>query len=235
MARKVHPAEEIDTRSERFDKAFVRMKVELQFLFQEQSHIWDCSLEVVSVRVEDDEVVGVAEVVLCFECVLHVLVKFVHINIDEKLGGEVAKRKPTSNTTIYRSVRCGGEAVDDVCEKRENLFVQNTFCKSFLKDFVINGGEELSDVALENPCGAGIVLGHFVCEGAEAVECSVRSLAFSAGEGICDECTIEKRMENAIYGVMQEAVSHKCLVNVAGFRVCDTEVLIWAVAVCTVF
>ena len=91
--------------------------------------------------------------------------------------------------------------------------------------------EELFDVAFQHPTRASVVLGHLIGELLEAVHCFVCSLPYAAGVGVGDECCIEEWVENAIYGVVQEAVADTCLVDVAGFWVGNAKVMVGAVAV----
>ena len=45
---------------------------------------------------EKNEVVRVADVVLCLHFMLYELIEFVHVDIHEELAGEISERKPFS-------------------------------------------------------------------------------------------------------------------------------------------
>lgn len=57
------------------------------------------------VVMEKYKIIGVADVVFCFEHVLHKLVEFVHVDVHEKLGSEIAQWK------------AGSKAADDTLQK----------------------------------------------------------------------------------------------------------------------
>ena len=96
---------------------------------------------------------------------------------------------------------------------------------------MVNVREEFTDVAFQDPTGAGVVMPRFVCEGAKSVQGLVGALAFPAGEGIGNKLAVEIRIEDAVDGVVEEAVADGGLADVAGFRVGNPKGLIASVAV----
>lgn len=103
--------------------------------------------------------------------------------------------------------------------------------KDIEKDGVIDRGEELPDVALEYPAGARVVLGDLAGERCEAIHCSMRALPFPAGEGVGNECTIEKRVQLPIQRMVHQSVSYQCFVDVAGLRIGDLESAVAAMTI----
>ncbi len=58
---------------------------------------------------------------------------------------------------------------------------------------------------------------------AEAVYSSMRAFYESARIRIEDELRIKVRIQNAVDGMVQKPVAHACFVNIARFRIIDTE------------
>ena len=68
---------------------------------------------------------------------------------------------------------------------------------------MINVCKELSDIAFQDPYGAGVILPRLVCKRAETVEGLVHSFMFPAGEGIGDEFLVEIWVKDTIDGVVE--------------------------------
>jgi len=85
---------------------------------------------------ENHKVVGIADIVLGFELVPYILVKLVHIHIDQQLGGQIAEWQAL------------GKAADYFAQKPEDVLVSDVALKDVKECLVVYGGEELADVAL---------------------------------------------------------------------------------------
>lgn len=83
MVRKMNPSQEINTRSERFDRNLVWMKFELQLHKKKILNAPQDIFQPPFVPRKHDEVIGVTDVVFSLKFMLHKLVKLVHIDIDE--------------------------------------------------------------------------------------------------------------------------------------------------------
>ncbi len=106
MIGKMDPAQEIDTRSQGFDKHFIRMKRQSQVKLQERIYESQYIFQFFLVLGENHKIVSIANVVSGFDSVLHKLVELIEIDIDKELGGEVAKREPPP-----KALHCGGQAL----------------------------------------------------------------------------------------------------------------------------
>lgn len=92
MVRKVYPAEEINAGSDSCDEKLVGVEFQAQASTQECRNCRNEFLKPCAVVRENHKIVGVPDIVLHLEVVLHELIKFIHVDIDEKLRGEVAER-----------------------------------------------------------------------------------------------------------------------------------------------
>ena len=50
--------------------------------------------------IQNHEVIRIANIIFYFEFMLHELVKLIHIDVDEELGGEITQRKASPTNTI---------------------------------------------------------------------------------------------------------------------------------------
>src|SRR3989344_52988 len=105
---------------------------------------------------------------------LHELVELIHVHVDEKLRREIPERQPTRRRLV------GLEAADNFGDEGKDAFVGDITTYDVVKDAVVNRGEELADVALEYPIGAGVVARDLVGELPEAVHRFMRPLLFAA-------------------------------------------------------
>lgn len=88
-------SEECDSLLERCDAGFVRVEFELKRL-EECVDLILVALERSFFLVEYEEVVDIADVTLRFECVFHVLVEFVEVDVGEELACPVPERHAPS-------------------------------------------------------------------------------------------------------------------------------------------
>ena len=109
--------------------------------------------------------------------------------------------------------------------------IGNIFLQYLEKNAVINTGKELFDITFENPTGSGVVTAHLVDELSKTIDGFVHSFVVAAGERVGDERFVEKRIENAVDGVVQETVTDSGFVDMATFGVGDVEAVIGGVLV----
>ena len=93
MIRKVHPAQEVNSGSKSSHEDFVGMEREMKTQFQKSVYLKKYRLEPGFVCGEYHKVVRIADIVPGLDPVLHKLIELVHIDIDQKLGGEIAQRQ----------------------------------------------------------------------------------------------------------------------------------------------
>ena len=224
MVGEMNPAKEIDAGGEGFDEELVRVEFELQFFPQEGSYTGNQALKPRAIRREKHEIVSVADVPSRPQSVFRELVKFVHINVYEKLGGEIAERE-----SLPGRVRM--EASYYFMKKPADFFIGNIRRKHFLQCAMIDIFEKLSDVTLQDPAGLRMVYARFPSESRESLKRPMCPLIFPAREGIGNENRVKERIKYAVDGVMEYAVPDARLVDSPRLGVGDAEGVVAAVAV----
>ena len=175
---------------------------------------------------QDGKIVGVTKVLLRANHVLHKLVKLVHIDVHEELGGEIAERETDAGRR--------GKAADHLFQQPDDALVCNVGFHNFNEYRMVDACEELADVALKYPAGACVILTHGISERPETVHRSVCPLVVAAGERVGDKGFVEERIELAVYRVVDKSVAHARFVNIARLRIGYFERLIAAMFVCPV-
>src|SRR3989338_11528732 len=92
------------------------MHLQPQSVAQKHHHIWKYFKQATSVCGKNDKIVSVADIILRFKFMLHELVKLVHVDIHEKLRGQIAERQSLSQCSTR-------EAFNNSTDKPENIFV----------------------------------------------------------------------------------------------------------------
>ena len=92
-------------------------------------------------------------------------------------------------------------------------------------------GKELTDVAFEDPNGAGVIFRYLVGKGSKSIHRPVCPLPYTARVRVCYELFIEVGVQYPVECMMQQPVTHARLVDVAGFGVRNAEVVVAAMAV----
>ena len=156
------------------------MEVYLQKVFQ----FWYQTFQPLLIIGEHYKIIGIANVALDFQLMLHKLVKWGHVHIHEQLRREVAERQ----TCTMRP----REATNNVLEQRHDARVRNSLGQQMQENFLVNTRKELPNITLQHPAGVGVVLAHLVCKCLKALHGPVRALAQLAGEGIRNERPTEK-------------------------------------------
>ncbi len=152
------------------------------------------------------------------------LVEFVHVDVDQKLRGEVAERN--TNTPLH-----GVKAFYDFGQKPENVGVGNVPFQNVRQYGMVDIFEKLPYVAFEHPCRFRMVFGYLSGKRSKSVYCLVHALFLSARVGMGYESVVEKRIQHAIESVVQEPIAHFCFVDVSRFRVGDIEGMVRGVFV----
>ena len=101
MVQKVHPAEKINTGGEGFDENLIRVQFQSQFLPQKILNFRNQIFQSSAASRKNHEIIRVSDIVFCFESMFYKLVKFVHVDIHKKLGGEIAERQAGRETFYY--------------------------------------------------------------------------------------------------------------------------------------
>ena len=98
MIREVHPSQKIHAGCDSGDRDLLGMKFEMQAFAKELSGQVEHREKIRSVMREDDKVIGVADVLRCFEKMFGELVERIHVDVGEQLRGEIAERQADSGT-----------------------------------------------------------------------------------------------------------------------------------------
>ncbi len=141
MLRKVHPAEKIHAGGERLDEHFIRMKGKLELCFQKFRDLRQQFFQIFSFLAQNDKVIGVADITFRLQFPLHVMIEFVHVDIHEKLRGEISERQSDGILPF------GRKAVDHLPEQPKDVRVFDMYCKNALQHCMVNAREEFPDVA----------------------------------------------------------------------------------------
>lgn len=91
--RETHKSQEVYSSVYLGNRNFSRMKVETEFFLQENPDRWNKLSQLFLAFRNDDKIVRITRVVLYCKLLLYELVKFVEVNIGEKLGSEISDRK----------------------------------------------------------------------------------------------------------------------------------------------
>ena len=167
MIREMHPTEKVNAGCDGLNKNLIRMHGELKLASQKIPHRRQNSLEVRFVRRKDGKVVGITEIIFRLESMFHKLVEFVHVNVYQKLGGQIAERKSDTGDTRIKTP-------DDYRYEIEDILIGNIFCGYIQENRVIDVCEKLSDVAFEHPYRPDVVLRNPADEFSESAESAIR-------------------------------------------------------------
>src|SRR3989338_2854550 len=169
MIWKMHPPEEIDAGCPCFYKNLVRMQGQLQSRFQKSRYFREKVFQIFSALVQNDEIVRVPYAMCDFHVPFQKMVELVHVNVHQKLAGEIAQRQADVRPVF------GVETSDNFAQKQDHISAPDVFLQNIAQNFMIDIGEEFSDVALQNPSGPGVIPRNFASVVAEAVYGAVRA------------------------------------------------------------
>ncbi len=127
---------------------------------------------------------------------LYKLVKLVHIDIHEKLGGEIAKGQ--TFPPVHRR-----KAINHFRKEPHDILIGNILAEDVLQGIMINILKESLNVALENPAGAGVISAHPVSQPSKPVYGFMRSLSESTRVRVRNKSPVKERVENPINCVVQ--------------------------------
>ena len=113
------------------------------------------------------------------------LIELVHINVHQKLRGEVTKWK--SDSRISRI-----ETLDDRRDKPYDISVRNILFHYTEQNSLIDIRKEFLDVTFQHPDGLGIILGDNIVELAEPPKGSMHTLANLTRIGVGNKGLNEK-------------------------------------------
>lgn len=94
------------------------MQSKFQFFLQEMTDRLCKYTELFFVIAQKHEIIRISNIVFFFKVVLHMMIKFIHVNIHQKLRSEVPERQ--ANTPPYRTKTFG-----NFTDEPQNIFVRN--------------------------------------------------------------------------------------------------------------
>lgn len=193
------------------------MEVELEAVLEEGGDLRHERLEPRAVSGEYDEIIGIADVAASLETVLRELVELVHVQVRQELRGEIAERQAAP----FRA-----EAAYHLFEQADRELVRYASMQDLHERIVMDGSEELPDVALEDVAGTRMIPRFGICEGAEPVHGAMRPLLLPAGVRVGDERAVYGRIQDAMDGMVQQPIAHTRLMDVTRLRVGYLERLV---------
>ena len=146
---------------------------------------------------QNDEIVGVPDAMGNFHISFQKVVKLVHVNIYQKLAGEIAQRQADVRSVLRV------KTPDHFAQKQDRISAPDMLFQNITQNLMIDVGEEFSDIAFKNPDRLRVILRNFASLIAEAIYRSVRAFDAPTRVRIENELGIEVRIQNPIYGVMQ--------------------------------
>lgn len=124
--------------------------------------------------------------------------------------------------------------LDNFLNKPKSSFISHFLSQNHHQGIVVDTLEKAPDIALEHEAFSRIVSAYLAYHLLHRRNAFVCAFPYSAGKGMTDESRLEKRIDDAKYGVMHNSVSDTRLVDVSLFRVLDIEGCVDIVLVCPV-
>ncbi len=135
---------------------------------------------------QDDKIVGVADVMCCLQIALYEVIKHVHVDIDQKLARKVTERKSDAGPAVRV------KTPDHFREEPKNICVVDMPFDDVEENRMIDVGKELSYVAFQHPSGTGVVFGNLGGKFSKTIDCAMRTPPLATGVRIKNEFTIEE-------------------------------------------
>ena len=99
--RKYDVAKKVDSLMKRSKYDFLGVKAEREVVVQKLAHLRQEAFQMLAIFAHNYKIIGITGVMLHFQRMFHKLVKFVHIDIGEKLRGEIADRYALARRRVY--------------------------------------------------------------------------------------------------------------------------------------
>ncbi len=96
----MNPPEEIDARSECFDKNLIGVKREFQARFEKIRYRREKIFQAPLVLVHNHKVICVSDVMTNFQIALQKLIELIHVGVHKKLTREIAKRQADAGLAL---------------------------------------------------------------------------------------------------------------------------------------
>lgn len=201
-----------------------RMEVEVQVFLEKNADGWQESFQNFATVRHCHEVICVPDIVPDLERVLDELIELVEVDVGEELRCEISDGDagvPEESGVPSR------KASDDRTQQGDGFLIFQTLFEDADQDIVIDGCEELMNVALEDearPCAVAAYAPQYLFQRSHRL---MRSLALPAGERVGNECWLEERIKHGEDRMMQDAILHRCFVDAALLGIADSEGAVW--------
>ena len=116
---------------------------------------------------QNDEIVRVSDAMSDFHLPFQEMIEIIHVNVHQELASEVAQRQADVRPVF------GMETPDHFTQKQDRISALDVSLKNIAQNFMIDIGEEFSDVAFQNPDCPRVIPRNLASVVAEAVYCSV--------------------------------------------------------------
>jgi len=172
------------------------------------------------------KIIRIADIIFRLEVMFNELVKFVHINVSKKLGGEIPYRRAFQPFVAeFRR-----KTAENNFYKPHRIWVFDSPIDNAEHYFMINGRKELPDITFEHEAFP-MRLEHFLGKGRETLYTLVRSLADSCGIRIGDKGRLKDGINVFENRVMDDAISNFGFMNMAYLRIANIKTDILSVFV----
>ena len=207
------------------DGKHLRLAVERKpQLMQDALHAVERLHQIGLVRVDQDEVIHVASIVLDPALLLDISVEFIKVPDGEPLAGLVAE----GNTFA------GGDpiTVDDIIQQFADTFVPEYSEKLFFQYLMVDIVEKLADIAFKDVALRPVVLVMLMEKGIQPVHCKMGALVDPTGGIIIDHMGVEPRSEQIITKAMlHDAVDIVQSIDLSYLGIVNGEVVIPALMI----
>jgi len=219
MVYEMYPAKKIYARGERLYRNLVRMQREPQLIQQKIAYVQEHLLKFIPISRKEHKIVRIPHIRFRLERMLHELVKLVHIDIYEKLRGEVPEREPDTFSRAEKTPH-------NLPEKPQDISVWYALGQYRKQTLLVYRSKELPHVAFQYPDRTCVIVRDAEREPSEMFECLMTTFLLPTRVRACDKCLVEKRIKKTINGAMQKAVAHARFVYAARLRVRNAERLV---------
>lgn len=174
------------------------------------------------------EVIGIAEIIFHFELLLKIHIELMHIDVHQKLGGQIAKRK--TDAVVGRM-----ETRYNFANELTDIRIDNMAFKNFNQHSMVYVGEEFLDITLEYVTSAGMVLRYLASKIPEAIKCSMCPFVLATGIRVENKALVKISIELFINKMMQYPIAYRCLMNVPRLGIRNIKCRIRIVRICFIF
>ena len=216
-----HVAKNVDALAVLSDRYLARVKIKVQIFFEKRSDGSEERLQLLTTWCyHHHEVIRIADIKLDLERVLDELIELVEVDIRKELRGEVAD----GDALLSKESRClRSETLNDLPQEYECLLILQAFPEDAEEDGVIDGREELFNVALEHEAGPRRVSTHTPEHLIQGIDRPVRPLTFATGERMSNERRLEDGIEHGEDGMVQDTILHGRFVDASLLGIADGE------------